>query len=480
MSSRPDLDKVRARIRAVILDEYIPSIAVAVAHRGEIVWEEGFGWANIEERVPATANTLYSLASISKPITATALMILVERGAIHLDRPMNDYLGSQKLTAHIGSASEATVRRVANHSSGLPRHYRFFYEDESIALPTMDQTILRYGVLVRPPGESYDYSNLGYGLLEYAIERLSGKSFAAFLRDEIFTPLDLTEGAVNRFPDFGNRLATRYRGTTAVPFYDFDHRGGSAVFMSAHDLVRFGIFHLHGALAGQHRAPLGLDSLRSMQVGAIATSGSNPPDKQRHGIGWAIGESHGMARFGHTGGMAGVSTRLSLWPQADLVVTILANGEGDGVHALEAEIVHCFLPETIRVDHHFRPSAALVGEWRGAVKTLTGSVSIELDFRANGAIFARVGTSPSHEVSDVALDERSAVLTLGGILGEMPTPDTVRYPYELQFSLKLRSPDVLNGSITAISHPLPDRWGNALSHWVELRKITDDQNHGQQ
>src|SRR5437588_5532254 len=132
-----DFGTVRELIRTRLVEQSLPSLAVAVAREGQIVWEEGFGWADRENRVPATEHTMYSLASISKPITATGLMLLVERGQIELDRPINDYLGDAKLTARVGDAVGATVRRVANHTSGLPLHYHFFYQDEPYRRPPM-------------------------------------------------------------------------------------------------------------------------------------------------------------------------------------------------------------------------------------------------------------------------------------------------------------------------------------------------------
>src|SRR5690554_3617436 len=102
-------DRSSAQIQYVMRLHQVPSITVAVAQRGEIVWEESFGWADIEKKIPTTPHTPYSLASISKPITATALMVLVERGAIDLDKPIDDYLGAQKVTVRAGSAREVTV-----------------------------------------------------------------------------------------------------------------------------------------------------------------------------------------------------------------------------------------------------------------------------------------------------------------------------------------------------------------------------------
>jgi CubicO group peptidase (beta-lactamase class C family) len=150
---------VRALIHAGMVEHALPSLAVAVARDGEVLWEEAFGWADRAQRVPATPHTLYSLASISKPITATALMVLHDRGQLDLDGPVNAYLGDAKLTARAGDAEAATVRRIANHTSGLPLHYHFFYADEPYRRPPMDETIRRYGNLVMPPGERFQYSN---------------------------------------------------------------------------------------------------------------------------------------------------------------------------------------------------------------------------------------------------------------------------------------------------------------------------------
>jgi CubicO group peptidase (beta-lactamase class C family) len=123
-------DAVRAHIERLVAEGEVPSMAVAVARDGEIVWEEGFGLADREKNIPATEHTMYALASISKPLTATGLMILVERGLINLDSPINDYLGEAKLQAWVGDAAEATVRRVASHTAGLPLHSQHFYDDE--------------------------------------------------------------------------------------------------------------------------------------------------------------------------------------------------------------------------------------------------------------------------------------------------------------------------------------------------------------
>ena len=89
----------------------IPGMSAAIIRDGQILWEEAFGWADRENRIAATPHTLYSLASISKPITATGLMILKERGLIDVDRPIYDYLGDAMLNVRVGDPAAATVRR---------------------------------------------------------------------------------------------------------------------------------------------------------------------------------------------------------------------------------------------------------------------------------------------------------------------------------------------------------------------------------
>src|SRR5262245_61386329 len=258
-------DHVRDFIRKGLAETGMPSIAVAVAKGRTILWEEGFGWADREKRVAATQHTMYSLASISKPFTATGLMVLAQQGRLDLDRPLNDYLGNAKVRARVGNAAEATVRRVANHSSGLPLHVQFFYHDTARRPPSMDETILRYGNLVTAPGERFQYSNLGFGILDYVIERVSGKAYADFMREEVFLPLGLTHTSVNVGPGLDSFASARYgRDGLPVPFYDFDHTGASALWSSAHDLARFGMFHLKQHLPDQ-KAILSDESIDAMQ-----------------------------------------------------------------------------------------------------------------------------------------------------------------------------------------------------------------------
>jgi CubicO group peptidase (beta-lactamase class C family) len=484
---------VRAFIQAELVANSLPSLAVAVARAGAIVWEEGFGWADRERREPATPHTLYSLASISKPLTATGLMVLRERGLIDLDRPIDDYLGEARLRARVGDGRAATVRRVANHTAGLPLHYHFFYADEPRRRPPMDETIRRYGNLVTAPGERFQYSNLGYGLLDHVIERLSGKGYADFMREEVFLPLGLTRASVGVGPGLAPYAATRYGGDgVAYPAYDFDHRGGSAAYCSAHDLARFGLFHLKAHLADQ-KAILPDAAIEQMQ-----TETAPAEDGRDYGIGWiARADELGYRTIGHSGGMGGVNTHLMLVPSEGIVVVTLANASCALPHRAAEEILAALLPPYAeRLIQHkaeraeeerkqreqgddkaeppFQPPPELLGHWRGLVHTYTGDRPLDLWFKDSGDVHAQFGGQLKTLVNDARLaDDR---LT-GQMLGDIGTPDANHRPYRLRLDLKRRG-ETLSGAVTAISHLDGDeggapgrRVGNALSHWAELTKL---------
>jgi CubicO group peptidase (beta-lactamase class C family) len=463
-------DRIREFIKQQLTERRLPSISVAVARDGKIIWEEAFGWADRENRIAATPHTMYSLASISKPITATGLMILKERGRIELDRPINEYLGEAKIAVRVGNPAEATVRRVANHTAGLPLHYQFFYEDEPYRAPSRDETIRRYGNCVTAPGERFQYSNLGYGILDYVIARVSRRSYADFMREEVFLPLGLTHTSVDIGQGLEKHQAVRY-GTDGlpIPFYNFDHPGGSAVYASAHDLVRFGVFHLKAHLPDQ-KAILKDETIDEMQKTTIETG-----NKSGYGVGWSTGESSGGRRsVAHGGGMGGVSTLLQLYPAEKIAVVVLSNASSNLPGQVMERIVAALLPDAARnqggqnqapSEQVFKPSSELLGAWQGKVHTHKEEIPFTLVFQSDGDVHARLGTQLNTLVNRVGFGDG---YVRGSFTGDIGTEDANRTRYVLSLSLKLRG-DVLNGAMTAQSLP-GRRVGNALTHWVELKK----------
>lgn len=384
-----EFDRVRTLIKARMAQQHVPGVSIAVARDGKIVWEEGFGFADLEHRVSADANTVYSVASVTKPIVATALMIGSEKGKLDLDRPVNAYLGRVKLTAWVGSAAEATVRRMALHRGGLPEHYHFFYSDEPHRTPSMDDTIRRYGNIVEVPGEHFQYSNLGYGVLGYVISRVFKHSLSDVLRSEVFQPLGMERG---RFGAIAcAECAVRYNDDgVPLPGYEFDHPGASAAWVSAHDLVLFGLFHAGTPLPQQRRILSDADR-QQMQV--------IPEGQQRgYGIGWNVWRHpDGYVVIYHGGTMPGVSADLTVIPEKHIVVAVLANRSSSLPFVINDEIIYNTLlshpTATAEKKEGTQPPANpdspprnLVGVWAGAVHTYQGRRPLVLKIHDSGEV----------------------------------------------------------------------------------------------
>jgi CubicO group peptidase (beta-lactamase class C family) len=466
------LDSVRARFRAIMDSTNTPSLAWAVAKGGKIIWEEAMGYADIERKIAATPNTAYSMASISKPITATGVMKLVEQGKLDLDRPANDYLGEAKITGLAGDAAGATVRRLLSHTAGLPLHYRFFYEGGSVKRPTMDEAIARYAIVVYPPGKVYNYSNLGFGVLDELIGKVSGRSYEEYMKQEIFTPLGLPSASIGTGAGLTN-AAVRYDAKKQpVAHYDFDHRGASAVYISAHDLVRFGMFHLKDHLKDQQPvlSDKTLDMMKHVETPGDPTSG--------YGLGWSMFTEQGYRVVSHTGGMPGVSTTLKLFPDQDVVVAVLANTGGAAPHRAVYYLTGAVLPHYDGRAQERQQAAlaanagglsvpsALWGEWTGTIRTYDGaSTPFSLLIKSDD-VHARLGAENALWTSLNGPSFRNNLLG-GRFAGTIPSEEARRFKHDVGLSLWYDG-TTLRGWAAALT--TDDPVTGAMSSYAELTR----------
>lgn len=482
-------DAIRASIPALLAERKVPSVAIAVAQNGRIVWEQGFGLANKEKNIAATPDTLYSLASISKPLTGTALMTLVHDSKVNLDRPINDYLGRAPITARIGEVEDATVRRVANHSSGLPTHYQWFYGNEPWRRPSQDEIIRRYGVLMSPPGEKFEYSNLGYGILSTVITKVSGQSFGDYMRDRIFLPLGMTHSSVDVAPGLSAYEAIRYDiEGQPIPPYQTGHEGASEIYTSAHDLALFGMFALKAHLPQQKRI------LSDAEIDEMLKPSLTEPNGAGYGVGWERTNRSGVMVYAHTGGMTGVATEFRIVPAEKLVVVVFCNAEDyDFPSILADRIMAAAIPQWQapppgQALSHDVSYSSLAGTWKGAVSTYQGDIPLTLTIAASGDVHAKLGDQWEALVNRAHLT--STGFFRGIFAGSLNLPDAVRRPYVLGLNLKLRSDRLMNGEITARAdmrgvmaanglyppvdgQPAPTRIQTdafLLAQWAELKK----------
>jgi CubicO group peptidase (beta-lactamase class C family) len=461
---------VRDYIRSQLVTTSVPSIAVAVFRDGRIDWEQGFGWADREGRVEATPDTMYSLASISKSFTATGLMVLAAQNRIDLDKPINDYLGDGKLTVRIGNPADATVRSVANHTSGLPFHAQFFYSDEPYRRPPMDLTILRYGNLIDRPGAHYNYSNLGYGILGEVLAHQSHENYGDFMRESVFLPLGLTRTSVDVPEALKPYVAARYEiNGTRLPYYDTDHPGASEVWSSAHDLIRFAAFHLRAHLSDQKQI------LDDAHLEAMHVTSANDANES-YGLGFVTSTNNGNRVIGHSGAMPGVATQMLLVPDKGIAIVVLCNTWASGVvDDIATHIAKALLPdwktppETRRPappEKPFVPPATLTGKWVGYIAIPEGELPIVLNLRADGFMSAIVGHGLPTLINNPEVQD-------GNFTGEMATAletkDTQRFKYTVRISLRNEG-DRLYGGAVALADLTDQRFTAGLTYWIDLSR----------
>lgn len=472
-------DRLRDRIRQSVQAGEPVSLALAVGVEGEIVWEEAFGWADRERRIRARADTIYPVASVSKPITATGLLILVERGKVSLDKPIGAYLGDAQLQAYAGASEGATVRRVLQHRAGLPRHGQYFLASERTMPLSPAETIKRYGIIVNEPGSKYQYSNLGFGMLAYVTARASQRNYAEFMLAEVFGPLGLTRTSVQIEPTPTVQAAVSYAPDgSPLPYYTFDEWGSGRVFSTVHDLARFGLFHLKEPLAGARR--ILSDRTIDTMVNDRETTGTVGG---RYGLDWFYAlEWGGRERskfgpywYGHDGGMPGVSSSLKLLPDQRLVVVAVSNSRSSLPEEATDAVIDTLLPQfrAARLadpslnppssESTFTVSPELVGTWPGEVRTWQGRLAAQLRITRD-VVYLRVGDQAEVAVERAALADNRFT---GRAAGTLATADIRPHPHHLELDLALRN-DAMTGVIRVTGEP--PMFYVDLPSWIELKK----------
>jgi arylsulfatase A-like enzyme/CubicO group peptidase (beta-lactamase class C family) len=377
-------DRVQARLQALVAAGTTPSIAAAVGRDGRISWSGAAGLADVERKVAATPATPYSVASISKPFTATAVMALRDRKLIDLDAPLSRYVG---VMSRPGMKDDklVTVERTLGHVAGFPTHYQFFYDDEPPRPLPFAERVQCYGIELTAPGDRYNYSNLGFGILGELVARVAGTSYPAALAREVLAPLGLSNTFVPERAEEVGRAATRYASDgQPLPFYVTDHAGGSEVYASAEDLVRFGLFHAGTPVEGQ-RAVLSSSSLERMSK---AGSGN-------YGLGWSVNSDwNGRKVIWHSGGMPGVATTLWVVPSERLVIAVVANKAGVPVNQIAGEMLGDLLnvspPSSSssgsgQATRQDEKRSAMAGRWRGTLDACAGGEQLVVDISDAGA-----------------------------------------------------------------------------------------------
>lgn len=312
----------------------ISGVSVAVARGPRVIFARGYGYADLENRRPATAETVYHVGSITKQFTAAAVMQLVEDGSVRLDAPLSEYL------PHYPHVGDVTVEQLLNHTSGIANYTTLAEWWETMSLEVTPDRLAR-SFLSRPldfaPGTRFAYSNSGYVLLGMIIEAVAGRPYGGYLNAELFVPQRLEATA---YCD-GRRLvpdrAYGYRATDEG-FVHAEHVSMSqayaagAVCSSALDLVRWSRALGGGTIVSDEAWE------RMSSPGELADGTAI-----EYGYGLAVGYLEGHHRINHVGGMLGFAGQISRYDEDDLTIAVLANTEGANATKIESDIARVLL-----------------------------------------------------------------------------------------------------------------------------------------
>jgi serine beta-lactamase-like protein LACTB, mitochondrial len=326
-----------------------PGLSAAVAVGDELTWAAGFGIADLEHDVPVKAETVFRIASISKPITATAVMQLVERGRVTLSDPIQKYVPAFPVKGE----QTITIRHLLTHTSGI-RHYQGDEFNHRVSYESIEDAIAIFkdDPLLFSPGTKYSYSTYAYNLLAGVVERASGLAFEQYLRERIWTPAGMS---ATRLEHPGEVVKGRARPYVRVggasgrlvnaPMADLSIKwAGGGMISTAADLIRFHIALDNGKL-------LKADTLEQMYTPERLVDGK----AIEYGLGWNV-IAKPLAPNGptttwiaHSGGATGGTTYLLRDPRGKVAVAILTNVQSaPGLQALALELARVAVEATDR------------------------------------------------------------------------------------------------------------------------------------
>ena len=337
------VEKGRQLARAGVIEQNLPGLSVAVGIRGgrggeEIVWAEGFGWADIEKHEAATPGHRFRIGHVSKALTSAAVGLLREKGRLHLDDEIQTYV-----PAFPRQEWPVTLRQLMGHVAGV-RHYK---DDEWGDKPSVHCDRASEGVksfaddpLLFEPETQYRYSTYGWVLVSAAVEAAANEPFFTFMRTQVFAPLGMADTTSDAPAEaIPNRATSYFRGnlgrevTTAVDYSCF--AGAGAFLSTPSDLVRFGM-----ALGGKFLQPATVTMLQTPQQ---LTSGQDT----EYGLGWMLdtvelaGERTPLASHASRT-IEGASTSFLTFPERGIVVAVTSNISFADTRSIAMNIAQAF------------------------------------------------------------------------------------------------------------------------------------------
>lgn len=342
------LPGIREQVAVLMAERRIPGMAVAVSVGGQIAYSEGFGYADMDRRIPACPQTQFRVGSVSKLLTVIAMARLLERGVLDLDAPVQQYVASfpdkgARITPGLLAAHRAGIRPYYDDREAINRTH---YTSVTASLaPFADDP------LVAAPGSRFVYSNYGYVLLSAAIEGAAREPFLKVMGKEVFEPLrmdatvpdDIALSLPDRSANYDVETPFSPDGSLVPsPPNDFSSKWASGGFLStAQDIARFGTVVVPVSRGGRAG-----DVLRQETVDLLTRVRSGVPPVAGYGFGWMTASDLHLRRVRfHFGASSGGTAVVAAYPGSGVVVAVLANlGHAKFPFRPLANIVRPFLP----------------------------------------------------------------------------------------------------------------------------------------
>jgi len=312
----------------------LPGISVAIVRDQEIVYARGFGQVNRESQANSETSTIYSICSISKLFTATAIMKLYDEGKLRLDDRVEDLLPFYDLSQQYAESGPITVRSLLTHSSGLPREAANpYWTGPDFPFPTQEE--VRAGLkdqeTLYPAATYFQYSNLGLTLLGEIVEEVSGQKYSAYIHEHILAPLQMNTTQTSLPEDlYGSKLAVGYSARKRnaerekVKLFQAEGVAPAAGFSSnVTDLAEFAKWQFR-LLEDGGQEILKASTLRNMH----RVHWVNPDWNTTWGLGFSVYESDGGTRLGHGGSCPGYRSNITMSPKDKVAIVVMINAGG--------------------------------------------------------------------------------------------------------------------------------------------------------
>ena len=343
-------------------------LSLVVVKDGEIAYQRGFGMADGPRNISTTADTVYNIWSMVKPMSAVAVLQLHEQGLLDIDDPVADYLPFFKVQYPSESSETITIRHLLNHSSGLRNNVpeiigwiHFDGDPEWNQTELIQEKLPDYAELDYEPGLEGIYTNVGYMVLTALVEAVSGQTYQQYMIDHVFKPLEMNdtswtydEATIDReaagshpsvdiqtvlllplVMDKDQRDALIREKRDGVVWFNrvyTDQKGPTGPITSATDIARFLMAYLNGGELDGQRI-LSVESVAMLTHEGHILPGNTPEaadfkdyDEMYQGLGWAYVVEDGDFFIGHSGGGPGFAANMRLYPERGLGMVVLANG----------------------------------------------------------------------------------------------------------------------------------------------------------